>query len=145
MTEKDEKRISNQFSSFCTRVLKNETLNIERAYQRQNKRETSIEYISSDELMKISTMDKYFNGIHFFTVLGNKEVAVTGDELANAIQSLPQYKREIILLFYFGGMTDKEIAKHFNVVQQTISKHRHKTLKQLYDYFQKEDLEWDEL
>ena len=48
-------------------------------------------------------------GEHIFDVHG-KPVVVTGDLLAEAIAKLPEDKRDVILLSYFLGMTDREIS-----------------------------------
>ena len=43
-------------------------------------------------------------------------VVVTGDLLADALAQLPEDKRDVILLSYFLGMTDREISEKLNVV-----------------------------
>jgi RNA polymerase sigma factor (sigma-70 family) len=67
---------------------------------------------------------------------------VTGNLLAEAIAQLPEGKRDVILLSYFLGMSDREISERLNVVRQTISKRRLVTLKELREYLMKEGFEW---
>lgn len=55
---------------------------------------------------------------------------------------LPEDKRDVILLSYFLGMTDREISEKLNVVHQTVSKRRLTTLKELREYLMKEGFEW---
>ena len=69
-------------------------------------------------------------------------VVVTGNLLADAIAQLPEEKRNVILLSYFLGMSDREISERMNVVRQTISKRRLVTLKELRKYLIKEGFEW---
>ena len=69
-------------------------------------------------------------------------VVVTGNLLADAIAQLPEEKRNVILLSYFLGMSDREISKRMNVVRQTISKRRLVTLNELRKYLIKEGFEW---
>ena len=52
---------------------------------------------------------------HVFEVQG-LPVVVTGDLLADALAQLPEDKRDVILLSYFLGMTDREISEKLNVV-----------------------------
>ncbi len=78
---------------------------------------------------------------HVFEVQG-LPVVVTGNLLAEAIAQLPEGKRDVILLSYFLGMSDREISERLNVVRQTISKRRLVTLKELREYLMKEGFEW---
>ena len=84
-----------------------------------------------------SQSDKYFEDEHIFNVL-DKEIVVMGNVLAEAIRALPQQKRDVILLSYFVGMTDKEIGEHLGAIQQTIFKRRISSLKQLKELLEKE-------
>ena len=69
-------------------------------------------------------------------------MVVTGDLLAGALMQLPESKRDVILLSYFLGMTDREISDKLNIVRQTVSKRRLVTLKKLREYLVKEGFEW---
>ena len=84
---------------------------------------------------------KHFMGEHVFEVLG-LPVVVAGDLLADALAQLPEGKRDVILLSYFLGMTDREISEKLNIVHQTVSKRRLVTLKELREYLMKEGFEW---
>ena len=144
MTDKDNKRISNQFGCFCSRGLKNEAHNIHSEYAKQREHETSLTELSSDKLLELSANDTYSADEHIFKAL-DKEIVVVGDELANALIKLPPEKLEIILLSYFMDMTDAEIGRALNAIQQTICKRRTSTLKLLRDYLEKEGIQWDDI
>lgn len=139
MKDSYEQRVQNQFGGFCTRVLKNEVYRILNEYARQRKHEKPM-----DELEQFASHDKYFQDEYIFEVLGRK-VIVLGDLLANAISQLPEDKRDVILLSYFLGMTDREISERLNVVRQSVSKRRGGILKELREYLEKEGFEWPEL
>lgn len=141
MKDSCEQRIQKQFGSFCTTVLKNEALYIEREEARLKSREKPIDDLDTREIEMISVNDKYFMDEHIFEVFG-LPIVVTGDLLAEALARLPEEKRDVILLSYYIGMTDREIAKRMNVVRQTISKRRLVTLKELRKYLMKEGFEW---
>lgn len=81
-------------------------------------------------------MDEYI-----FDVQG-LPVVVNGNILADALAQLPEGKRDVILLSYFLGMTDREISEKLNIVHQAVSKRRHATLKELREYLVKEGFEW---
>ena len=141
MKDSVEQRIQNQFGGFCTRVLKNEANHIHNEYARQRELEKSLEDMTPEELEQTAVMDKYFHDDHVFEVLG-KQVVVTGDLLAEAIAKLPDRKRDIILLSYFLGLSDREISEHLHVVRQAVSKHRAGILRELREILQKEGFEW---
>jgi len=144
MKDSYEQRVQNQFGGFCTRVLKNEANRIHNEYARQRELEKSLDAVTPEELEQIAVMDQYFQDDHVFEVLG-KQVVVTGDLLADAIAKLPDRKRDIILLTYFLGLTDREISKYLNIVHQTVSKNRIRILKELREILEKEGFEWPEL
>lgn len=144
MKDSYEQRVQNQFGGFCTKVLKNEANRIHNEYARQRKLEKSLDAVTPEELEQIAVMDQYFQDDHIFEVLG-KQVVVTGDLLAEAIAKLPDRKRDIILLSYFLGMTDREISEYLNVVRQAVSSHRARILKELREILEKEGFEWPEV
>lgn len=116
---------------------------MEYEYARQRDREKSLDELSPDELAQAASYDKYFQDEYVFEVLGQK-VFVVGDLLAEALSQLPEDKRDVILLSYFLGMTDREISEQLNVVRQAISKRRSGILKELREYLEKEGFEWPE-
>ena len=141
MKDSYEQRIQNQFGGFCVKVLKNEARYIQREYARRREQETSLDDLTANELEQTASKDRYFNDEHVFEVMGIP-VVVTGNLLADAIAQLPEEKRNVILLSYFLGMSDREISERMNVVRQTISKRRLVTLKELRKYLIKEGFEW---
>ena len=140
MKDSIEPRIQNQFGGFCIRVLKNEARYIQREYARRREQEKSLDDLTASELEQTAVTDKYFMDEHVFEVQG-LPVVVTGDLLANALAQLSESKRDVILLSYFLGMSDREISERLNVVRQTISKRRLITLKELHEYLMKEGFE----
>ena len=136
MKDSYEQRIQNQFGAFCVKVLKNEAGYIQREYTRLRDQGKSL-----GELEQTAVWDKHFMDEHVFDVQG-LPVVVTGDLLADALAQLPEGKRDVILLSYFLGMTDREISEKLNIVHQTVSKRRLVTLKELREYLMKEGFEW---
>lgn len=144
MKDSNEQRIQNQFGGFCTRVLKNEANRIRKEYAKQRDAEKPWDDLSQNELEQSAAMDQYFMGDHVFEVQG-LPVVVSGDLLAEAIAQLPDGKRDVILLSYFLGFSDREISQRLNVVRQTISKRRLVSLKELREYLEKEGFEWPDV
>lgn len=140
MANTEKKRISKQFCCFCTTVLRNAAIDIQRQQNRKIQLEKPIPELSSGELLSMVAIDDYFESEHIFKVFG-KEVVVIGDLLADALRQLPSDRRDIILMSYFMGMSDAEIGRKLNIIQQTIYKRRKSSLKALSKILSKEDFE----
>lgn len=82
------------------------------------------------ELSKLFTMDKYNLETHRFQVLGY-DIEVKDALIAEALQTLTEKKRNVILLSYFLDMSDAEIAREMNLVRSTIHEHRKRSLELL--------------
>ena len=141
MKDSYEQRIQNQFGAFCVKVLKNEAGYIQREYTRLRDQEKSLGELTAFELEQTAVWDKHFLDEHVLDMQG-LPVVVTGNLLADALAQLPEGKRDVILLSYFLGMTDREISDKLNIVHQTVSKRRLTTLKELREYLMKEGFEW---
>ena len=141
MDDTYEKRIQHQFGGFCTKVLRNEANRIHNERKKNQSLEQHMASLSLDHLSLLTTEDQYFHNDHIFEVYG-MQIVVTGDHLAKVLASLPSLKRDIILLYYFPGLTDREIAELMNVVRQNISKHRKKTLQELREQLERDGFEW---
>lgn len=86
--------------------------------KRKRDREISLEMLSEQELEQIAALtayDEYALDEYVFSVLGN-EIKITDEVIAAALNALPEDKRNIILLFYFLDMTDREIGKLLSLI-----------------------------
>lgn len=137
MTDSHERRIQNQFGGFCIRVLRNEANRIHTGYARQRSREKSWDELTDEELLQTAVYDRHFQNEHVFETLGFP-IVVSDDQLAEAIANLSDAEQTIILLYFFLGMTDKEISSYFHVVRQSICKRRAAILKVLRKNMEKE-------
>ena len=123
------------FDSFCKKILKNEARDHYDEIKRQRERQISFSELSEQELEQLSTADKYFATEHIFSVLGC-DVIVTDTLIAEALQNLPERKRDIILLSYFLELSDGEIGKKLNLIRATVQYQRSSTLRQLKKYLE---------
>ncbi len=118
------------FDCYCKKILRNEACNIQKEYARRRKIEVSFDELTNKELEEMSVTDEYFVEEFSFDVLDGR-ISVKNEQLATALQALPERKRDIVLLSYFLDMTDKEIAEKLNMVRKTVQYHRTTTLKEL--------------
>lgn len=123
------------FDSYCKKILRNETRDYYDELNRRREHEISLGELSEQELAQLSVMDEYFKSTYAFSVLG-RDIIVSDELIAKALQTIPADRRDIILLSYFLDMTDKEIAEHLNLVRRTVAYRRASTLKQLKKFME---------
>lgn len=95
-----------------------------------NSRQVSFSELTPEQLAQICTCDEYSSDYSRFKVL-EYDIAVKDELLAEALQELPERKRDIILLSYFLDYNDVEIAELLNLVRRTVNDQRNKALKDL--------------
>ena len=129
-----QQRIERQFDSFCRTVLKN-TL---RTLLAQRRRKISYELpLDIDTLQIVIEPYESIHPLHAHK-LDQWTAALMEDIVADAIMSLSEDQRRIILLYYFLGRSDYEIADELNMVRRTVSRHRNRALSSLRDFLGKE-------
>ncbi len=123
-----QERIERQFDAFSKTVLRNKTRDIFHAIARQAARETEFSAMAEAQLNRLSHDDKYhaqqFNVLDF-------EIDVQDELMAEALATLSEDKRRIILLYYFLGMNDREIGEVLHLIRETVQYRRTSSLKQL--------------
>lgn len=125
-----EQHKQHAFDSFCKKVLQNEARNFYDEMNHRKEREVIFSGLSEQEIEQVSTVDKYFTSVHVFSVL-NYSITVNDDSIAEALRSLPERKRDIILLYYFLGFTDMEIGIKLSLGRTTIRYQRINALQEL--------------
>jgi len=118
------------FDSFCKKVLKHEARDYYDELKRQRDKEVSFSNLSVKEMDQLYTEDKYFVTEQIFSVLG-LDVIITDGVIAGALESLPERKRDIILLSYFLELSDREIGDKLNMLRSTVQYQRTSTLQKL--------------
>ena len=103
--------------------------------KRQREREVSFSELSAQEMEQLFTVDKYFATEQVFNVLG-REVVVNDELIAEALRTLPDRKRDIILLAYFLEMSDRAIGEKLNLLRATVQYQRTSTLRELKKYLE---------
>jgi RNA polymerase sigma factor (sigma-70 family) len=133
-----EEHAQHSFDSYCKKVLKRKTLDLQREIKRRGEREVVFSEMSAQELASLSVTDEYFTDEYVFSVLG-ESVGVSDADLAEALNALPADRREIVLMSYFFDMTDMEIAEKLNIARRTIGNRRAKSLSELKKFMESED------
>ena len=104
-------------------------------------REITFSDLTLEEARQLHTFDEYFKGEIAFERAGKK---ITPKLLLEAIRTLPEEKRKAVLLYYFEGMNDTEIAELFDTSRSTIQYRRTSSFELLKKYLEENADEWDE-
>jgi DNA-directed RNA polymerase specialized sigma subunit, sigma24 homolog len=128
--QSQEIRIQHQFDTLCKAVLKYGSRDYYRKLKKRREHEVMFSELSEQDLAKLFVTDIYFKDAFNFSVLGH-DISVTDEQLAEALQSLSIDRRNIILLAFFLGMNDYEIAEKLNLVRRTVTHRRSRALQEL--------------
>lgn len=118
------------FDSYCKKVLKCEAYNGYREISRRQKRETPFSELSEEELTQLAVYDRYPWEYTAFPV-GGDVILIKDDRLAEALNALPQDGRDILLMYFFLDMADREIAERMNMARRTVNARRQKAYRLL--------------
>lgn len=124
------------FNGYCKRALKNETANAHRDTKRQQIREVTFSDLSPQEENQLYTYDRYFaddEAEQSFCVAGKE---ITAKLLAEALHSLPEEKRNAVLLYYFFDMSDVEISELYAIPHSTVQYRRTSSFELLKRYLE---------
>ncbi len=130
------------FNGYCKRALRNEAINAHRDVKYQQLNEVSFSELSPQEENQLYTYDTYFEDEEAeksFCVAGKE---ITAKLLAEALHSLPEEKREAVLLYYFFDMNDTEIAMLRNVPRSTVQYRRTSSFELLKRYLEGKAHDW---
>ena len=134
-TEAYKEHIMYTFNGFCKTVIRYAALNAWRDRSRRRQKEISLEYLTEEKFYPLGTTDEYFEAPYEeypITICG-QTVILTNGELAAALLSLPERKREIIFLYFFGDYTQQEIGEMYGRCRSTAWHHIHSALQMLHE------------
>lgn len=123
------------FDSFCKQILKNERNDYHRRLKQLREHEVLFSELPKSTLEQLAVWDNYFEDTYLFEIMGF-EVAIADELLAEALKTLPEDRLQIILLSYFLGMSDPEIAEHLNLIRRTVSHRRKHSLQALKNFME---------
>lgn len=111
-------------------------MNAHRDSKQRQLREVTFSDLSPEEENQLYVCDEYFadDKEEQSFIIGGKEI--TAKLLAEALHSLPEEKRETVLLYYFFDMSEREIAKFCNIPRTTVQTRRTSSMKLLKRYLE---------
>ena len=136
MTEKEYKEhIQYTHNAYCRIVIRHASIDAARMLFAKWKREISLEYLTEEKFVPLSTTDEYFQVPDYgetypFSVRG-QTILLDSCSLAVALAELPEQTQEEIFLYYFQHLTQKEIGEQSGWTRSTIGRHIQLALKRL--------------
>lgn len=126
-------RIERQFHAFCKAVLHNEVCNYFREKKRRVQHEISLDYLQENTSFEIHSVDEYYvlQDKPTSFALNGQTVIVDSEHLVKALLRLSEKRRRIILMYYYLGLRDCQIAKILGQPRTTVNYQRNAALKQL--------------
>ena len=111
-------------------------MNAHRDTKQRQLREVTFSDLSPEEENQLFVCDEYFadDEAEQSFVVGGKEI--TAKLLAEALRSLPEEKREAVLLYYFFDMSESEIAKLCKISRSAVQYRRTSSFELLKRYLE---------
>ena len=119
-----------QFNALMMTVIKCTVKSRNRQFVRRSKREILFCELSDMKNLEHGTKDNYSCNYISFEVL-NYTIQVSNEKLSVALCKLSNKERDVILLRYFQGISDQEIADLYHVSRSAIYRRRSNGLKKL--------------
>ena len=135
----------NEPYGFCKKALKYEASSAHRDVKRYQKHYVSFSDLSPEEESQLYTVDKPFESEkddNSFSVGGKR---ITPELLAEALRTLPEVKRNAVILYYFHDMSDADIAKLYNIPRSTVQHRRTSSFSSLKKFLEEradDETEW---
>ncbi len=101
-TEAYKEHIMYTFNGYCKTVIRFAAINAWRDRSRRRQKEISFEYLTEEKFYPFSTSDEYFADAckeYRITICG-QTIILINENLADALLSLMEKKREIIYLYF---------------------------------------------
>lgn len=120
----------NNFDQFCKILLKNEAKNAWRAINKQRDREITAG-TAEDMAWLLQSEDDTYSTYHKVFYVKDIEITVTKEFVGEALQYILPSLRNVLLLSFFGGYNDTQIAKILKISNPTVAYRRRKAMERL--------------
>lgn len=132
-----EERICAMFDSFIKTVSRNFARNLKRDEANRDKHfaDEPVEYL----LELLGHRDTYPSDSFVLYVDGHSCV-VESETLYEALLSLPEKQRKVLLLDFWCNLTDEEISKYMEVTTRTVYNLRQRAYKTIRRHYERERL-----
>jgi len=130
LDQKDDEKLRAIFDSYCKTVIRNTGRNIRKRYMRQLKNEIIVDF-SSGGFMDEATARDEAPGEKLHVMYEGKNYPVRSLELYEKLIQLPYAQLEVLILKYWCGHTDQQVADIIGVSARTVRNRRSRALNEL--------------
>ena len=129
-----ESRLCAMFDSFCKTVSRNFVRNLDRAECNRDKHisDEPVEYLLETLGRRVE-----YPSESFVLYAGGTSCAVESETLYKALLSLPDKQRNVLLLDFWGDLTDREISERMEVTPRTVYNLRQRAFSKIREYYEK--------
>ena len=138
LSPSDKKRVEHQFDRICKLAVKSEMKDYKRMILRKMKKEivfSEVMSIYGYDLEHKKVGQEEIKDIFSIKVMGF-DITIKNMLIAEAVLSLTEKGRNIVLMSFFLGMTDKEIGKMLHLGQSTVNYHKNNNLKKMRKFME---------
>ena len=134
LSPSNEDRICAMFHSFCKTVSRNFVRNLDRAEGNRDKHfaDEPVDYL----LETLGCRDEYPSE-SFVLYVGGNSCAVESETLYKALLSLPEKQRNVLLLEFWGDLSNREISEKMEVTPRTVYNLRQRAFSKIREYYEK--------
>ncbi len=126
-----------QFNAYCKKTIVNKANEFKRNSSKRWKNERFLEEIPTYEQEAIQTEDDVLKDRStYYSVKGK---LIPKNVLHEAIESLPEKKHSVILLYYFDELNDVEIGRMLNLSQRVANYRRNSALAAIEKYLEEQE------
>lgn len=128
--EKEKRATVAMFLSYCRKAIVNARTDVLRECSRRRKREVLFCDMRTHDLERLSGWQDIPDSETVFDVAG-KRIGVSDEDLADALNALPETEQAIVLLSYFAGWSDNRIGNDIGCPRSTVQSRRIRALNVL--------------
>ena len=123
--------VPRQFDRFCQMILKGEVMDYYRHLNYMQQNEIGLSALSEEERKQLYCEDEYEGRDYTVFQAMEYDICVKNSLLAEALDSIAETGRTVVLLAYYMDMSDAEIAEKMHCVRSTSYRIRKQTLKKI--------------
>lgn len=127
---KEKESLVRMFSAYCSKALRNASTDLAREKARMARKERLFSDMRRSEVEALAAPYAEAGPEVVFDAFG-LPIVVVGEELCEALATLSEAGRGIVLLSYFAGWSDGRIAREIGMPRSTVQFRRSSALREL--------------
>lgn len=133
---KDKECIIAMYDSYAKTVMRNKCRNALKSIRRRQKHEI----VGTEKIQYLFEMQSHTDVYpleHLVVYEDDYTCVITSDKLYQAMMLLPDGEKAVIILEFWYGWTDRQIARHCKVTTRTVYNRRQKAFQSIRNYYER--------